>query len=127
MIIQTHCISPRLALQLIQLILIQKYHYRADKSTIFGTRGLLELTFSSGRGAMLKFYRTGVKGKKTKWPPFSAEYYLYYLEMHSLGYLLYNLNIKLLKKIFNKTLILTKIKFIAIAVCACWDNWHFVY
>ena len=30
------------------------YRYRADKSTIFGMRGLLGLTINSGRGATLK-------------------------------------------------------------------------
>ena len=31
------------------------YRYRADKSTIFGMRGLWGLTINSGRGAMLKY------------------------------------------------------------------------
>ena len=30
------------------------YHYRAEKSTIFGMRGLLGLTINSERGATLK-------------------------------------------------------------------------
>ena len=31
------------------------YHYRTDKSTIFGMRGLWGLTINSGRGATLKY------------------------------------------------------------------------
>ena len=31
------------------------YRYRADKSTIFGMRGLWGLTINSGRGATLKY------------------------------------------------------------------------
>ena len=31
------------------------YRYRADKSTIFGMRGLWSLTINSGRGARLKY------------------------------------------------------------------------
>ena len=31
------------------------YRYRADKSTIFGMRGLWGLTIHSARGAMLKY------------------------------------------------------------------------
>ena len=31
------------------------YRYRADKSTIFGMRGLWGLTINSGGGAMLKY------------------------------------------------------------------------
>ena len=31
------------------------YRYRADKSTIFGIRGLWGLTINSGRGATLKY------------------------------------------------------------------------
>ena len=31
------------------------YRYRADKSAIFGMRGLWGLTINSGRGAMLKY------------------------------------------------------------------------
>ena len=31
------------------------YRYRADKSTIFGMRGLWGITINSGRGAMLKY------------------------------------------------------------------------
>ena len=34
------------------------YRYRADKSTIFGMRGLWGLTINSGRGAMLKSQET---------------------------------------------------------------------
>ena len=41
------------------------YRYRADKSNIFGMRGLWGLTINSGRGATLKIYRTAVKAKKT--------------------------------------------------------------
>ena len=32
-----------------------RYRYRADKSTIFGMRGLWGLTINSGRGATLKY------------------------------------------------------------------------
>ena len=34
---------------------ILSYRYRADKSTIFGMRGLWVLTINSGRGATLKY------------------------------------------------------------------------
>ena len=34
---------------------ILSYHYKTDKSTIFGVGGLWVLTFNSGRGAMLKY------------------------------------------------------------------------
>ena len=40
------------------------YRYRADKSTIFGMRGLWGLTINSGRGATLKYLKDGRKSKK---------------------------------------------------------------
>ena len=36
-------------------VIFLSYRYRADKSTIFGMRGLWVLTINSGRGAMLKY------------------------------------------------------------------------
>ena len=46
------------------------YHYRADKSTIFGMRGLLGLTINSGRGATLKYLKDVHKRQKTKMAAF---------------------------------------------------------
>ena len=42
------------------------YRYRADKSTIFGMRGLLVLTINSGTGATLKYLWDGHKRQKKK-------------------------------------------------------------
>ena len=36
-------------------VIFLSYRYRADKSTIFGMRGLWGLTINSGRGATLKY------------------------------------------------------------------------
>ena len=41
------------------------YRYRADKSTIFGMRGLWGLTINSERGATLKYLKDGLKSKKS--------------------------------------------------------------
>ena len=50
---------------------VLSYRYRADKSTIFGMRGLWGLTINSGKGATLKYLKDGRKSKKKKkWPPF---------------------------------------------------------
>ena len=46
------------------------YRYRADKSTIFGMRGLWGLTINSGRGATLKYIYDGRKSQKTKMASF---------------------------------------------------------
>ena len=46
------------------------YCYRADKSTIFGMRGLWGLTINSKRGAMLNIYRRAIKAKKKKMAAF---------------------------------------------------------
>ena len=48
------------------------YRYRADKSTIFGMRGLWGLTINSGRGATLKYLQDGRKNQKSKMAPFLA-------------------------------------------------------
>ena len=45
------------------------YRYRADKSTIFGMRGLWGLTINSGRGTTLK-YVDGHKRQKNKMAAF---------------------------------------------------------
>ena len=42
------------------------YHYKEDKSTIFGMRGLRGLTINSGRGARLKYLKDGRKSPKKK-------------------------------------------------------------
>ena len=42
------------------------FHYRAEKNTIFGMRGLWGLTINSGRGATLKYLQDGRKSPKNK-------------------------------------------------------------
>ena len=46
------------------------YRYRADKSTIFGMRGLWGLTINSGRGATSKYLQDGHKRQKNKMAAF---------------------------------------------------------
>ena len=45
-------------------------HYRADKSTISGMRGLWGLTINSGRGATLKYLKDGHKSNDKKMATF---------------------------------------------------------
>ena len=56
-------------------VIFLSYCYRADKSTIFGTRGLcMGFTINSGRGATLKYLEDSrkmiKKKKKKKYLPF---------------------------------------------------------
>ena len=56
------------------------YHYIADKSTIFGMRGLWGLTINSGRGATLKYLQGGCISQKLNGLLFrqKSDYFIFY-------------------------------------------------
>ena len=51
-------------------VIFLSYLYRADKSNIFGMRGLWGLTINSGRGATLKYLKDGCKSQKIRMATF---------------------------------------------------------